>query len=93
MEQDFTRFCTYCKKSGHAVNFFWSLKEKKLNEEKAPPQPKEFFSQTNSNQQKCRKITDRTKEVVTTAHTLRTAIVAEVTVTLELYALNQNFTW
>ena len=52
MKQDFTLFCNYCKKSGHAVNFFWLLKEKKLNEEKAPPQPKEIFSQTNSNQQK-----------------------------------------
>ena len=28
MKQDFTRFCTYCKKSGHTVNFCWSLKRK-----------------------------------------------------------------
>ena len=29
MTQDFTRFCTYCKKSGQTVNFCWSLKRKK----------------------------------------------------------------
>ena len=39
MKQDFTQFCTNCKKSGHAVKFCWPLKRKKLNEEKAPPQP------------------------------------------------------
>ena len=29
MKEDFTRFCTYCKKSGHSVKFCWSLKRKK----------------------------------------------------------------
>ena len=28
MKQDFTRFCTYCKNSGHTVKFCWSLKRK-----------------------------------------------------------------
>ena len=27
MKQDFTQFCTYCKKSGHTVKFCWSLKK------------------------------------------------------------------
>ena len=44
-KHDFTRFCTYSKKSGHTVKFCWSLKRKKLNEEKAPSQPKETYSQ------------------------------------------------
>ena len=52
MKQDFTRFCTYCKKSGHRVKFCWSLKRKKLNEEKAPPQPKETYSQNYPNRSK-----------------------------------------
>ena len=52
MKQDFTRFCTYCKKSGHTVKFFWSLKRKKLNEEKAPLQPTETYSQNYPNQPK-----------------------------------------
>ena len=52
MKQDFTRFCTYCKKSGHTVKFCWSLKRKKLNEEKAPPQPKETYSQNYPNRSK-----------------------------------------
>ena len=52
VKQDFTRFCTYCKKSGHTVKFCWSLKRKKLNEEKAPPQPKETYSQNYPNRPK-----------------------------------------
>ena len=52
MKQDFTRFCTYCKKSGHTVKFCWSLKRKKLNEEKAPPQPKKTYSQNHPNRSK-----------------------------------------
>ena len=51
-KQDFTRFCTYCKKSGHTVNFCWLLKRTKLNEEKAPPEPKETWSQNYPNQSK-----------------------------------------
>ena len=45
MKQDFTRFCTYCKNFAHTVKFCRSLKRKKLNEEKAPPQPKKTYSQ------------------------------------------------
>ena len=52
MKQDFTRFCTYCKKSGHTVKFCWSLKRNKLNEEKAHPQPKETYSQNYPNRSK-----------------------------------------
>ena len=52
MKQDFTRFCTYCKKSGHTVKFCWSLKRKKLNEEKAPRQPKETYPQNYPNRSK-----------------------------------------
>ena len=47
--------------------------------------------------QKCQILTDRTrmialmpKEVVATVHTFQTAIVAEVTVTLELFDLKQE---
>ena len=29
LKQDFTRFCTYCKKSSHTLKFCWSLKRKK----------------------------------------------------------------
>ena len=99
MKQDFTRFCTYCKKSGHTVKFSWSLKRKILNEEKAPPQPKETYSQNYPNRSKRQILTDRTrmialtpKEFVATVHTLQTAIVAEVTVTLELFDLRQELT-
>ena len=49
--------------------------------------------------QNCQILTDRTrmialtpKEVVATVHTLQTAIVAEVTVTLELFDLKQDLT-
>ena len=52
MKQDFTRFCTYCRKFGHTVKFCWSLRRKKLNEEKAPPQPKETYSQNYPNRSK-----------------------------------------
>ena len=53
MKHDFTRFCSYCKKTDHTVKFCWSLKRKKLNEEeKAPPQPKKTYSQNYPNQQK-----------------------------------------
>ena len=52
MKQDFTRFCTYCKKSDHTAKFCWSLKRKKLNEEKAPPQPKATYSQNYPNRSK-----------------------------------------
>ena len=52
VKQDVTRFCTNCKKSGHTVKFCWSLKRKKLNEEKAPPQPKETYSQNYPNRSK-----------------------------------------
>ena len=54
------------------------------------------ITQTNKNR---RIITNRTrtialtpKEVVATVHTLQTAIVAEVTVILELFALKQDLT-
>ena len=49
MKQDFIQFCTYCKKSGHTVKFCWSLKRKKLIEEKEPPQPKETHSKNYPN--------------------------------------------
>ena len=52
MKQDFTRFCTYCEKSGNTVKFCWSLTKKKLNEEKPPHQPKETYSQNYPNQPK-----------------------------------------
>ena len=45
MKQDFTRFCNYCKKSGHTIKYCWTLKKKKENEEKPPPQPKETYAQ------------------------------------------------
>ena len=45
MKNDITRFCTYCRNSGHTVKLCWSLKRNKLNEKKAPPQPTETFSQ------------------------------------------------
>ena len=51
-KQDFTRFCTYCKKSGRTVNFCWSIKRKNPNEEKAPPQPKETYSQNHPSRSK-----------------------------------------
>ena len=52
MKQDFTRFCTYCKKSGYTRKILLVTQEKKLNEEKAPPQPKETYSQNYPNQSK-----------------------------------------
>ena len=52
MKQDFTRCCTYCKQFGHTVKISWSLKRKKLNEKKAPPQPKETYSQNYPNRSK-----------------------------------------
>ena len=52
MKQDFTRFCTYCRKSGHSVKFCWSLKRKKQNEENAPPQPTGTYSQKYPNRSK-----------------------------------------
>ena len=36
INQDFTRFRTLFNKSVHTEKFRWSLKKKKLNEEKAP---------------------------------------------------------
>ena len=52
MKQDFTRFCTYCKKSGHTMKIFSSLKKKKFNEDKAPPQPNETYSRYYPNRPK-----------------------------------------
>ena len=52
MKQDFSRFCKYCKKSGLTVKFCWSLRRKKLNEEKSPPQSKETYSQNYPNRSK-----------------------------------------
>ena len=52
MKQDFTRFCTYCKKSGRTVKFCWSFRRKQLNEEKALPQPKKTSSQNCANRSK-----------------------------------------
>ena len=51
-KQDFTRLCTYCKKSSHTMKFCWSKKKKRFTMEKAPHQPKETFSQKHPNQQK-----------------------------------------
>ena len=51
-KQDVTRIGPYCKKFGHTIKFCWSLKKKKLDEEKTPPQPKETFSQNYPKQQK-----------------------------------------
>ena len=45
MKQDFTRFCNYCKKAGHTIQYCWTLKKKKENEEKPPSQPKETYAQ------------------------------------------------
>ena len=36
IEPDFTRFCTYSKKSGQTMKICWSLKKKELIGEKAP---------------------------------------------------------
>ena len=98
MKQDFSRFRTYCKKSGHTVKFLVT-QEKKTNEEKAPPEPKEKYSQNYANRSKSpnkyrSNSNDRSnaQRGRTTAHTLQTAIVAEVTVILELFALKQELT-
>ena len=40
MKQDFTSFCTNCK-SGHTIKICWSLKKKKLNDERTLLQSKE----------------------------------------------------
>ena len=52
MRQDFNRFCRYCNKSGDPIEFCGSLKKKKPNEEKAPPQPNVAYSQNYPNQEK-----------------------------------------
>ena len=77
--------------------FLLVTQEKKLNEEKAPPQPKETYLKTTRSNHERQIFTDRTqiialtlKEVVATVHTLQTAIVAEVIVTLELFDLRQD---
>ena len=97
MKQDFTRFCTYCKKFGHTVKFCWSLKRKKLNEEKHFLNKKRHTHRSTRTDQNRRIKTDRTRQIaitpkedVATAPTLQTAIIAEVTVTLELFALKQD---
>ena len=99
MKQDFTRLCTYCKKSGHTVKFCWSLKRKKLNEEKDLLNRKRHTHKTTLTDQNRQILTGRTrmialttKEVVATVHTLQIAIIAEVTVTLELFDLRQDLT-
>ena len=101
IEKDSTRFCTNCKKSGHTIKCFWSFKKKKFNEEKKflSINWKKFIlkiTQTDKNRQI---VTNRTQaidptfiEVVPTALTLQIAIVAEVTVTRELFALKQDLT-
>ena len=45
-------FVHIAKKSGPTVKFCWSLKRKKLIEEKAPPQSKESYSQNYPNHPK-----------------------------------------
>ena len=79
--------------------FFWSLKRKKLNEEKHLLNQKRHTHKTTRTDQNRQINTDRTrkialtaKEVVATVHTLLTAIVAEVRVTLELFALKKDLT-
>ena len=52
MKPNSTRFCTYCWKFGHMVKFCWSINRKKLNEQNAPRQPKETYSQNYPNQSK-----------------------------------------
>ena len=96
MKQDFTWFRRFCKKSGHAINFYWSLKKKELNDEKPPPQPNRPNLRNNRNDQNFQITTDgipkialTLKGVVVRVHTLQTGIVAEITVILELFALKQ----
>ena len=64
-----------------------------------PPQRKKHILKITQTDQNRQIITDRTPmmaltpiEVVETAHTLQNAIVAEVTVTLELFVLKQDVT-
>ena len=96
-KQYFTLFCTHCKISGHTKTFCGSLKMKKLNEEKRPPQPKRpalRTTQTNNNRQISTgpypTSTLTSKEIVPINHTLQTAIVIEVTVILELFASERD---
>ena len=99
MKQEFTRFCTYCKKSGHTVKFCWSLKRKNLMRKKHLLNRRRRTHKTIRTDENRQILTDRTRmialtpiEVVATVHTLQTAIVAEVTVTLELFDLRQDLT-
>ena len=69
------------------------MRKKHLLNQKRPTHK---TTRTNQNHQT---ITDRTrmialtpKELVATVHTLQTAIIAEVTFTLELFALKQDLT-
>ena len=99
LKQDSTRFCTYCKKCGHTVKFSWSLKKKNWMRRKHFLYCKKRTRKTTRTAQNRRRSTDQfrtitltPKEDVGTAHTLQIAIVAEVSVTLELFALKQDLT-
>ena len=93
MKQNLTRFRTYCKNSGHTVKFCWSMRKKRLLNQK------KFILKIIQTDQNRQIITDRTptialtlEGIIATAHTSQTAIVAEVTVTLELFTLKQDLT-
>ena len=52
MKQNFTRFCTYCKNSGHILNLFWSLKTKKTQRGKTTIPTKKTYSESHPGQSK-----------------------------------------
>ena len=98
-QQDFTQFCIYCEKSGHTINFCGSLRKRNLMRKKRLLNRKKLVLKITPADQNQQTPNDRTqmmalthKEVIATVHTYQTAFVAEVKVTLELFALKQDLT-
>ena len=98
MKSGFTRFCTFCKKSGHTLKSSWSLKKKPLRKKHFLDR-KNLILKITQVDKNCRIITHRTrmitrtpKEVIVTVRALHTTLLAEKTVTLKLFALKQKLT-
>ena len=97
-----TRFHSFLhtlEKSGHTINFCGSLKKRNLMSKKRLLNRKKAFLKITRADQNQQTPNDRTqmtalthKEVIATVHTYQTTIVAEVKVTLELFALKQDLT-
>ena len=99
MKQDFTRFCNYCKKSGHTIKYCWTLKKKNENEKNPLLNQKKHMRRTIQVDLSLRTLTLHYQTIGRTAKKVKVIVVmfqmaieAEVTATLELNGSKQGLT-